>query len=105
MLVLTFLLTAIYAFTNVFGAWAVIRRKSYVAALFMLAAVVLVVAAAALISAIPFTRVLLAMGLLLASLASYVNARIVIGKVFWRNHFIRALVAVMIYLIALAALR
>ena len=92
--------TALYAFVNAFGAWMVIRRKPWVAGLFMLAAAVLMVAAAAMVSFIPYTRVILAAGLVMASITSWLNARIVIGKVELKNHLIRAVVAVCIYLLA-----
>lgn len=94
------LLTALYAFVNAFGAWTVSRRKPLVAGLFMLAAAVLMVAAAALISAIPYTRVILAVGLLLASATSLLNAYVVIGKVSARNHLIRIVIAVCLYMLA-----
>ena len=59
----------------------------------------LMVAAAAFVSAIPFTRALLAAGLVLASLASFINARVVFGKVAPRDHIIRAAVALTFYLL------
>ena len=65
----------------------------------MLSAVILVVAAAAFVSRIPYTRIILAVGLVAASVASYLNAEIVIGRVVWRNHLFRALVALGIYLL------
>ncbi|MEX2534015.1 MAG: hypothetical protein WD273_00325 [Trueperaceae bacterium] len=99
MLVLAFLLTALYAVVNAFGAWAVIRRKGWLAALFMLAASVLVVSAAAMVSALPFTRVLLTIGLILASLSSLLYASIVLGRVTWRNHALRAAFAVGVLLL------
>lgn len=104
MLLLAFLATALYAVINAFGAWAVIRRKQWVAALFMLTASVLIVAAVAMVSDLPFTRILLAGGLLLASLTSLLNARIVLGRVVWRHHLFRALIALLLYLLADAAL-
>ena len=58
-----FLVTTAYALVNAFGAWLVSRRKPWVAGLFMVSAVILVVAAAAFISNIPYTRVILAAGL------------------------------------------
>ena len=91
--------TALYAFVNAFGAWMIIRRKPWVAGLFMLAAAVLMVAAAAMVSFIPYTRVILAVGLVMASVASLLNAQIVIGKVDAKNHLIRAAAAVCIYLL------
>ena len=96
-LALAALVVALYAVVNAFGAWAVIRRKGWVAGLFMLSAAMLAVAAAALVSAIPFTRGILAVGLVLASLASFLNAQGVIGRVAWHNHILRALVALAIY--------
>lgn len=102
---LAFLATAVYAVVNAFGAWLVSRRKPWVAGLFMLSAVILVIAAAAFVSSIPYTRVILVAGLILASVSSYVNAEVVIGKVVWRNHLIRALAALMVYLLAELAVR
>lgn len=103
--VLAFLVTAVYALVNAFGAWLVSRRKPWVAALFMLCAVILVVAAAAFISAIPYTRVVLVVGLVAASVTSYLNAAVVIGKVVPRNHVIRALAALVIYTLGELAVR
>lgn len=96
---LAFLATALYAVVNAFGAWLVSRRKPWVAGLFMLSAVVLVIAAAAFVSSIPYTRVILVAGLVLASVTSYINAEVVIGRVVWRNHVVRAFVALGIYLL------
>ena len=93
-------LTGLYAFVNAFGAWMVIRRKPWVAGIFMSAAAVLMVAAAALVSSIPYTRVILAVGLVMASAASLLNAQIVIGKIDVKNHLIRAAIAVGLYLLA-----
>ena len=102
---LAFLVTAGYAVVNAFGAWLISRRKPWVARLFMLCAVVLVVAAAAFVSAIPYTRVILLVGLVGASVTSYLNAVVVIGKVVVRNHVVRALVAVVIYAVGELATR
>lgn len=102
---LAFLMTTAYAVVNAFGAWLVSRRKPWVARLFMLSAVILVVAAAAFISNIPYTRAILAAGLILASVTSYINAEVVIGRVVWRNHIIRALAALMIYAVGALAVR
>lgn len=96
--------TALYAFVNAFGAWMVIRRKPWVAGLFMFAAAVLMVAAAATVSSIPYTRVILTVGLVMASIASWLNAQIVIGKVDLKNHLIRAAVAIGIYVLANVAI-
>ena len=102
---LAFLATALYAVVNAFGAWLVSRRKPWVAGLFMLSAVVLVIAAAAFVSSIPYTRIILAAGLILASVTSYINAEVVIGRVVWRNHLVRALVALALYLLGELAVR
>jgi hypothetical protein len=71
---------------NAFGAWAVSRRKPRVAGLFLLGAVGLVVAAAALGYGLRFAVWILAGGLLLTWLASYLNARWVLGRVVGRPH-------------------
>lgn len=102
---LAFLATVLYAVVNAFGAWLVSRRKPWVAGLFMLSAVVLVIAAAAFVSSIPYTRIILAAGLILASVTSYINAEVVIGRVVWRNHLVRALVALALYLLGELAVR
>ncbi len=94
-----------YALVNAFGAWLVSRRKGWIAGLFMLSAGVLVVAAAAFISNIPYTRVILAAGLIAASVSSYLNAEIVIGRVVWRNHLLRALAGIGVYLLGELAVR
>lgn len=71
----------------------------------MLCAVILTVAAAAFISAIPYTRGVLAVGLVAASVTSYINAAVVIGKIVPRNHVIRALAALIIYAVGELAVR
>ena len=100
MLILAAAATLAYAFINGFGAWMVVRRKPWVAALFMLAASVLVVAFSSFVFDVPYSRVLLGSGLALASLASYLNASIVLGRVVWRHHLLRAVAALAIYLLA-----
>ena len=100
-----FLVVTLYALVNAFGAWLVSRRKPWIAGLFMLSAVVLVVAAAAFVSNIPYTRVILAVGLVMASVSSYLNAEIVIGRVIWRNHLVRALAALVIFWLGELAVR
>ena len=103
--VVAFLVTTAYALVNAFGAWLVSRRKPWIAGMFMLSAVILVVAAAAFISSIPYTRAILAAGLVMASVSSYLNAEIVIGRVVWRNHFFRALAALAVFLLGELAVR
>lgn len=90
---------------NAFGAWAVSRRKPRVARLFLLSAVVLVVAAVALGYGLRFASWLLAAGLVLAWLSSYLNARLVLGKVVWRYHLLRALGMAALLVLAVVALR
>jgi uncharacterized membrane protein YoaK (UPF0700 family) len=102
---LAFLATVLYAVVNAFGAWLVSRRKPWVAGLFMLSAVILVIAAAAFVSSIPYARLILAAGLILASVTSYINAEVVIGRVVWRNHLVRALAALALYLLGELAVR
>ena len=99
MLILAAVAGFLYAVVNAVGAWMVARRKPWVAALFMLAAAVLVVASAALLFDFAYARVLLASGLSLASVASFINAHIVLGNVVWRFHLLRAGVGVAIYLL------
>lgn len=104
MLSLAILATILYAGINAFGAWAVLNRKNWVSALFLLTASLLLIAAAALIAQNAAALPLLAAGLALASTASFLNARIVIGQVVWRNHLIRLACALVIYLLGARAL-
>ena len=87
---------------NVFGAWAVSRRRAVVARLFMLAAAVLTVAGVA--YAFSFTGAwwILIVGCALTVTASVLNARLVLGSVAWPNHLARA--AAMAALIVLGRL-
>lgn len=101
---LVVLSTILYAGINAFGAWAVLNRKNWVSALFLLAASLLVIAAAALIAQRDAALPLLVAGLALASVASFLNARIVIGHVIWRNHLIRLACALLIWLLGARAL-
>jgi hypothetical protein len=77
---------------NAFGAWAVSRRKPVVARLFLLAAMVLTVAMVAYGFADAMAWWVLLAGAVLGYLASYLNARLVIGKVVWPYHLLRAAV-------------
>ena len=90
---------------NAFGAWAVSRRKPRVARLFLLSAVVLVVAAVALGYGLRFASWILAVGLVLTWLTSYLNARWVLGRVVWRYHALRALAMAALLVLAVAVLR
>lgn len=100
MLAVAAILAATYALVNTFGAWTVVRRRPLVAGLFMVAAACLMVAAAALVTAIGYTRVILASGLILASAASYLNALLVVGRVNWSSHLIRAGLALALFAFA-----
>ena len=100
MQILSAIAALIYAFVNGFGAWMVVRRKPWVAGLFMIAASMLIIAAASLIYTFDYTRVLLGAGLFLGSVASFINAHIILGNVVWRYHVIRALVGLAIYTVA-----
>ena len=100
MLILAAIATLIYVFVNAIGAWTVLRRKPWLAGLFMAAAALLAVAFSALIFSFEYTRVILASGLILASLASFLNAHLVLGNVVWRFHVARAAVGVAIYTLA-----
>lgn len=105
MTILAAVAALIYAFVNGFGAWMVVRRKPWVAGLFMIAASALIVAAASLIYAFDYTRLLLGSGLLLASAASFINAHIILGNVVWRFHVVRALIGLAIYTVAYIGLK
>jgi len=75
---------------NVFGAWAVSRRRAVVARLFMLAAAVLTVAGVAYAFSFEGAWWILLAGCVLTVIASFLNARLVIGTVVWPNHLARA---------------
>jgi hypothetical protein len=94
--ILAAIATLAYAFVNAFGTWMVVRRKPWVAFLFMLAAALLMIA---------FAAFILATGLVLASITSLINAYVVLGKVVWRYHLIRATCGLAIYLLAHFGLR
>lgn len=100
LLILAALAIALFTLINGFGAWMVSRRKPWIAVLFLLAAAFLAVAFGGLVGFFPYTRVLLAAGLSLAWLASFLNAHIVLGNVVWRFHVLRALLVVAIYVLA-----
>lgn len=88
---------------NVFGAWAVSRRRAVVARLFMLAATVLTVAGVAYAFSFVGAWWILLAGSVLTVIASFLNARLVIGRVAWPNHLARiAAVACLVILGRLA---
>lgn len=97
MFYLVAILLVVYALLDVLGAWAVWRRKRWLAWLFMLAALALMLAAVALVLALPLARYLLIGGLVLTSLATYLNARLVVGRVLLVNHLVRALIGLGLY--------
>lgn len=74
---------------NTFGSWAVSRRRPLVARLFLLAAMVLTVTAVAYAYRLDLAWWLLLAGAVLTFVASFLNARLVIGKVEWPNHLLR----------------
>lgn len=96
------LLALIAGTVNVFGAWAVTRRRPVVARLFMLAAAILTVAGIAYAFRFEGAWWILLTGSALTVVASYLNARLVIGTVSWPNHLVRA--AVMVALVLLGRL-
>ncbi len=77
------------AAVNVFGAWAVSRRRPLVSRLFMLAAAVITVASVAYAYSFPGSFWILLTGALLTFVASFLNARLVLGVVRWQNHLAR----------------
>jgi len=96
------LLALIAGTVNVFGAWAVSRRRPVVARLFMLAAAVLTVAGVAYAFKFAGAWWILLTGSALTVVASFLNARLVIGTVKWPNHLLR--VAAMVGLVLLGRL-
>ena len=92
--VVALLVALAYAVVNAFGAWAVVRRRSSIGATFFGAAVLLTIGTVAigyeLRSATPFVGV----GAALASLASWWNARVFLGRVVPRRHVARAVAGV-----------
>jgi hypothetical protein len=100
MSILATIATLGYAFVNAFGTWMVVRRKPWVAGLFMFSATVLMIAFAGFLGVFPYNLSILAAGLLLASVSSLINARIVLGRVVWKHHLIRAAAGLIIFLLA-----
>lgn len=96
------LLALIAGTVNVFGAWAVSRRRPVVARVFMLAATVLTVAGIAYAFRFQGAWWILLTGSVLTVVASYLNARLVIGTVSWPNHLARG--AAMLALVLLGRL-
>jgi len=88
------------AAVNVFGAWAVSRRRPLVSRLFLLAAAVMTVASVAYAYAFRGAFWILAAGALLTFGSSLLNAKLVLGEVRWQNHLARG--AVLAGLVALA---
>lgn len=89
-----------YAFVDVFGAWTVVRRRPRLSFLFMTAAAILTVGGVAAAYRVPECWALLAGGAAASSLASYLNARFVLGRVVPRNHLVRAAVGAALALAA-----
>lgn len=87
---LLFLAASAYSVVNTFGAWTVVRRKPRLAALFMLAAALLVVGAVAAAYRLVEAAWFLGAGAVAASLASWLHARWVLGRVVPLYHALRA---------------
>ncbi len=83
---------------NTFGAWAVSRRKPWVARLFLLAAMILTITIVAYGFGVDYAFWLLVAGVAASGLASVLNAVLVIGKFAWLNHLLRAIMLVFIVL-------
>lgn len=83
---------------NTFGAWAVSRRKPWVARLFLFAAMILTVTIVAYGFGVDYALWLLVAGVAVSTLASILNALLVIGKFAWLNHLLRTVVLVIIVL-------
>lgn len=79
-----------YSVVNTFGAWTAVRRRPRLAALFMLAASLLVVGGVAAAYHLVEAVWLLAAGAALASLASWLHARWILGRVVPAFHALRA---------------
>ena len=103
MIALAVILSIGFALFNVFHAWRLVRRKPRISGLFMLASSLLVIAVAGFVSAVPFTRVLLASGLIIAWLAAFLDDRIVMGKMNWNTLMIRGAVSLIIFLVGFFA--
>lgn len=99
------LAAAAYAAVNAFGAWAVVRRRSRVAAAFLVAAALLVVGAVALAFGAASAAGWVPAGAALASLASWWNARTVLRRVVPRRHLARAVAGVVVAALAVWAAR
>lgn len=98
------LVTALaYAGVNGFGAWAVVRRRSRVAAAVLVAAALLVVGAVALAFDAPSAALLVPLGAALASFASWWNARAVLRRFVPRRHALRAVAGTVIAALAMWA--
>lgn len=96
MSVLVFVTAAAYAVVSTFGAWTVARRKPRLTFLFMTAASLLMIAGVMAFFEAEGTFVIMAMGALTASIASYWNARSVFAMVIPINHAARLLVGALL---------
>jgi len=105
MIVVAVVLVAAYAVINAFGAWAVLHRRRGVSLAFMTVAVVLTVAAVATAFARPVALPLTTLGAVGASIASQVNARVVLGRVVPWRHVLRASYGVAVVVSVAWALR
>ncbi len=88
---LLLLVAIVLTVINTFGSWAVSRRRRLVSWLFLFAAAVLMVTAVAYAYQLDFAWWGLLLGSVLTFVASFLNAQLVLGKVEWLNHLVRAL--------------
>jgi len=94
-----------YAAVNAFGAWAVVRRRSSIGAAFFLAAVMLTIGTVAIGYTLPSATGFVAIGAALASIASWWNARVFLGRVVPRRHAARAVAGAVVTALAFVATR
>lgn len=89
-----------YAFVDVFGAWTVVRRKPRLSFLFMTAAAILAVGGVAAFYRLPETWTFLAVGAAASSVASWLNARLILGRTVASHHVGRAAVGALMAALA-----
>ena len=83
-----------YAVVDVFGAWTVVRRRPRLSFLFMVAAAVLTVGGVGAVYRVPETWIFFAAGAGASSIASYLNARLILARVTIINHLARLVAGV-----------
>ncbi|MEX2502840.1 MAG: hypothetical protein WD336_10735 [Trueperaceae bacterium] len=98
-------LSFVYAVTNTFGAWTVVRRRPRLAATFMLAAASLTVGGVGVMYGLMESTWIVAAGAVLGSAASYGNARIVLHRTVLPNHLGRAAIGALLTVAAWVLVR